>query len=67
MFPEGEVIIAQGTWKQATGAGSWEITSSITHKKHRELDPELEWGYKLSKSTPGNILPPARLHALKVP
>lgn len=62
MFPKGEVIVAQETWKQATGVGRSHLPT-----KSKELEPELEWGYKLSKFTPDNILPPARLHALKVP
>lgn len=66
MFPEGEVVMAKETWKRQLEleAGRSHLQP---HVKSRELDLELEWGYKLSKSTPGNILPPARLRVLKVP
>lgn len=66
MFPEGEVGMAEGTWKRQLEleAGRSHLQP---HIKSRELDMELKWDYKLSKSTPGNILPPESLHALKVP
>lgn len=44
MFPEGEVVMAEETWKRQLEleAGRSHLQP---HIKSRELDLELEWGY----------------------
>lgn len=66
MFPEGESRIVGTPWQPVAAAGSWVVTSQPCTGSR---GPQLEAGeaHLLSKPTPRNAFPPARLQVLKVP